>query len=145
MSKFYENDFSLDTLWRAIILMGKNNKTYKFALGKVLLKCAHEGKQNISKEELAVLFANETLEHVKRGTQQGVDNNRKGEFLAACENYLNQKISQEELFSITEKKAFGDVIDRFHTVNNAELDITFYDWSSFKTDKKIIIKDEVFN
>lgn len=52
MSKFYENDLSLDTLWRAIVLIGKNNKTYKFALAKSILKLAKEGKQEITMKEI---------------------------------------------------------------------------------------------
>ncbi|MFG1492684.1 HNH endonuclease [Halobacteriovorax sp. ZH4_bin.1] len=145
MSKFYENDLSLDTLWRAIVLLGKNNKTYKFALAKSLIKLVQEGKQNISMQELAPYFAEETLSHIKAGKQQGVDNNRKGHFLSACESYLNEEISIDELYRKTEVYAFGDVIERFHTVNRSVVDKTFYDWSSFKTNKQIVIKDEIYN
>jgi 5-methylcytosine-specific restriction endonuclease McrA len=145
MSKFYEKDHSLDTLWRAIVLLGKNNKTYKFALAKSILKLVEEGKQDILMKDLAPYFADYTLEHVKKGNTQGVDKNKQGEFLKACQAFTVGDLRKDELYSITEKKAFGDVIERFHTVNRGEIPITFYDWSAFKKDKKIVIKDEVYD
>lgn len=144
MSKFYENDLSLDTLWRSIVLLGKNNKTYKFALARSIIKLAKEGKTSISMQELAPIFAKITLEHVKSGNQQGVSDSRKGDFLQACDDFVDAKISADELFSITERKAFGDVIERFHNVNNSVIPSRFYDHSAFKSDKKIILQDEIF-
>lgn len=142
---FYENDLSLDTIWRAIVLLGRNNKTYKFALAKSLLQLAAEGKQSIKISELAPVFAKNTLEHVVTGNSQGAGQGNNGLFLTACEKRLSGEITDDELYSITEKEAFGDVIKRFHTVNNSETPISFYDFSNFKTEKRIVIRDEVFN
>jgi hypothetical protein len=143
--KFYENDLSLDTLWRSIVLIGKNTKSYKFALGKSIIQLASEGKQNLSMKDLAPYFARNTIEHVKSGNKQGTGEGNSGPFLEACEKFINNEITEDNLFSITEKTAFGNVIERFHTVNQGETPKSFYDWSSFKKDKNIVIKDEVFN
>ena len=143
--KFYENDLSLDTLWRSIVLIGKNTKSYKFALGKSIIQLASEGKQTVSMRDLAPYFARNTIDHVKSGNKQGAGEGNSGQFLGACEKFIKNEITEDNLFSITEKEAFGDVIERFHTVNNGETPKSFYDWSSFKKDKKIIIKDEIFN
>jgi hypothetical protein len=144
-NKFYENDLSLDTLWRSIVLIGKNTKSYKFALGKSIIQLASEGKQNISMRDLAPYFARNTLEHVMSGNKQGTGDGNSGPFLEACQKFIRKEITEENLFVVTEKTAFGNVIERFHTVNQGETPKSFYDWSAFKKDKKIFLKDEVFN
>ncbi len=35
--EFQENDVSLETQWRSLILFGRNSATYKFAFAKSLL------------------------------------------------------------------------------------------------------------
>ena len=37
MSIFFENDPTLQSYWRSIILYGRNVASYKFALGKALI------------------------------------------------------------------------------------------------------------
>ena len=93
--KFYENDLSLDTLWRSIVLMGKNTKSYKSALGKSIIQLASEGKQNPSMKDLAPYFARNTIEHVKSGNKQGAGEGKTEAFLEACERFFKNEILEE--------------------------------------------------
>lgn len=54
MPQFLEKIPTTETIWRSIILFGRNVVTYKFALGKSLLDLASQDKTFISMDELAV-------------------------------------------------------------------------------------------
>ena len=58
MSKdyFVDNNPTLDTSWRSIILLGRNVASYKFALAKSLLEI-NTDKSEVTLEDLAVPFA----------------------------------------------------------------------------------------
>ncbi len=68
---FQENDPSLESQWRAIILFGKNSATYKFAFGKILLELASKETNTFSLKEISPLFVNTILEHLKKNDKQG--------------------------------------------------------------------------
>ncbi len=144
MSLFYETNITNDNLWRALILLGKNNKTYKFALAKSLIYFANQNQSHIHLHDLSKIFADYMIEHVKMGNTQGVSDEKKGDFLIACENYRDGIINESQLYEITSQYAFRDVIDRFHTLNQSESPILFYDWKAFKSEKKLILSDEIF-
>ena len=94
-TQFQINDPSLESQWRAIILFGKNSATYKFAFAKSLLGLIEKEKTKISLDELAIPFANSIVEHLKKSDKQGNANSSK--FLEGCRNYINQKITKEDL------------------------------------------------
>lgn len=55
---FQENDPSLESQWRSIILFGKNSATYKFAFGKALLEIVTKETNSISLQEEIIKFKN---------------------------------------------------------------------------------------
>ena len=57
LAQFKENDFRYETIWRSIILFGKNTASYKFSLAKGILDLAKQGKSIVSYEELANAYA----------------------------------------------------------------------------------------
>ena len=57
MVTFQQNDISLESQWRSLILFGKNSATYKFAFAKSLLELVDKETTSISKADLAVPFA----------------------------------------------------------------------------------------
>jgi 5-methylcytosine-specific restriction endonuclease McrA len=124
MSQFLETQPKLETIWRAIILFGRNVATYKFALGKSLLDLASEDKTFISMEELAVPFSKYITEHLKTNDKQGISSSSK--FLEQCRLYNNNQCSKDELLSQTVSLGFNNVIDAFHVVGRTEVPKRFF-------------------
>lgn len=122
--KFYQTDLSKETLWRAIILFGRNVASYKFALGESLIALACEGKTLVTLEELAPLYSAAICRHIREFTRQGTFQSSK--FLSACEDYNGGKITKDELTHITVRQGFNNVIDAFHVVNHGEVPIRFF-------------------
>uniref|UniRef100_UPI00404AA912 HNH endonuclease n=1 Tax=Gelidibacter sp. TaxID=2018083 RepID=UPI00404AA912 len=138
-TKFQINDPSLESQWRAIILFGKNSATYKFAFAKSLLELIEKEKTKISLDELAIPFANSIVEHLKKSDKQG--NAGSSKFLEGCRNYINEKITKENLYSLTEKFGFVNVIDAFQNVNGGIIPNHFYEKNFSHGKKEIVVTD----
>lgn len=138
---FQENDPSLESQWRAIILFGKNSATYKFAFGKILLKLASKETNTFSLKEISPLFVNSILEHLKKNDKQG--NSNSSTFLNACRKYNNGDIDYDNLLSVTEKYGFVNVVDAFQNVNGGIVANKFYEKDYNGASKKIVLRDEL--
>ena len=57
LAVFRENDHTNETIWRSIVLFGKNTASYKFSLAKGILDLAKMGKSVVSYNELAQAYA----------------------------------------------------------------------------------------
>ena len=68
---FQENDLTLETQWRAIILFGKNSATYKFAFGKALLQLTSKETTTITLKDLSPIYVDSILQHLKQNNKQG--------------------------------------------------------------------------
>ncbi|MCZ0974410.1 hypothetical protein O1L55_30410 [Streptomyces albulus] len=55
--EFFAADPSPRASWRMAVLMGRNSRTYKFALGHALLQLAGQGRAEVSLADLAVPYA----------------------------------------------------------------------------------------
>ena len=110
-TRFQINDPSIESQWRAIILFGRNSATYKFAFARALLEVVENQKTHISLAEMAIPFADSIVEHLKNNDRQG--NSASSKFLEGCRKYINRGITKEELYSITEKFGFVNVVDAF--------------------------------
>lgn len=141
ITKFQINDPTLESQWRAIILFGKNSATYKFAFAKSLLSLIEDEKTKISIVDLAIPFANSIVEHLKKNDKQG--SARSSKFLDGCRNYINNIISQEELYALTEKYGFVNVIDAFQNVNGGKIPNPFYEKNYNQSKKEIVITDNL--
>lgn len=138
---FQENDLSLESQWRSLILFGKNSATYKFAFGKALLELISKEQNVITLSDLAPIFVKHILEHLKTNDKQG--NSKSSTFLEACRNFNNKEISYDQLINITEKKGFECVIDAFQNINGTSIPNKFYEKNYDKSAKKIIITDHL--
>jgi len=138
---FQENDLSLESQWRAIILFGKNSATYKFAFGKALLEMVSKETTSITLKDLSPVFVNSIIEHLKVNDKQG--NSSSSTFLDACRNYINASISYDNLLSVTEKYGFTNVVDAFQNVNGGIIPNQFYEKDCHGNSKKIVITDDL--
>jgi hypothetical protein len=119
MINFIETKPKTETLWRSIILFGRNVASYKFALGKALPELADKEKTFISIEELAEPYSKYLIEHIRSNDKQGTFSSSK--FLDACRAYDKGQISKDELVSKTVSLGFNNVIDAFNIVGQGEV------------------------
>jgi hypothetical protein len=138
---FQLNDPSIESQWRALILFGKNSATYKFAFAKALLQLIDKEKTSISIKDLAIPFADAVIDHIKKSDKQGSANSSK--FLNACREYIAGNIKQDELYKLTEKFGFVNVVDAFQNVNGSIVPNKFYDKNYVRGKKEIIITDDL--
>lgn len=140
-TQFQINDPSLESQWRAIILFGKNSATYKFAFAKSLLTLVEKEKTRISLEELAIPFADSIVEHLKKSDKQG--NAESSKFLEGCRSFINNDLSKDELYNLTEKEGFKIVVNAFHNVNGGEIPNLFYEKDYNSKKKNLVITDNL--
>lgn len=141
MTKFQINDPSIESQWRAIILFGKNSATYKFAFAKSLLGLIEEQKTSISLKDLAIPFADSIVEHLTKNDKQGNSNSSK--FLHGCREYIKNNISKDQLYNLTEKYGFLNVVDAFQNVNGGPIPDKFYEKSFHQGKKEIVVTDNL--
>ena len=65
MPNFLESKPQTESIWRSVILFGRNVASYKFALGKSLLELADKETNFVSMEDLAEPFSRHISEHLK--------------------------------------------------------------------------------
>jgi len=140
-TQFQINDPSLESQWRAIILFGKNSATYKFAFAKALLSLIEKEKTKVTLDELAIPFADSIVEHIKKSNKQGSSSSSK--FLEGCRSFVNEKISKDELYNLTEKYGFTNVVDAFQNVNGGVIPNTFYEKNYISGKKEIVVTDNL--
>lgn len=140
-SSFQFNDPSLESQWRAIILFGKNSATYKFAFAKSLLELVEKEKTRISLAELAIPFTHNIVNHLKENDKQGSSSS--STFLNACRSHIKGELTEQQLYGITEKLGFVNVVDAFQNVNGGTIPNLFYE-KDYKAGKKdIVITDDL--
>ena len=141
MTQFQINDPSLESQWRALILFGKNSATYKFAFAKSLLELVDKETTKISLTELSKPFSKNIIEHLKENDKQG--NSKSSSFLNVCRNHIKGEISDNELWSKTEKLGFVNVVDAFQNLNGAQIPDIFFEKNYKSGKKEIVIKDNL--
>ena len=138
---FQINDPTLESQWRAIILFGKNSATYKFAFAKSLLELIEKERTKISLQDLSIPFANNIVDHLKQNDKQG--NAQSSKFLDACRNFIKGEILEAELYAITEKYGFVNVVDAFQNVNGGPIPNVFYEKDYRGGKRDIVITDHL--
>lgn len=140
---FQDNDASLESQWRAIILFGKNSATYKFAFAKSLLELISLEKTSVSLQDIAPSYVRGILEHLKQNDKQG--NSKSSIFLEACRNFNDEKIDYEHLLNITLKHGFNNVVDAFHMINGSIVNDVFYHKDYNGSQKNLVITDSLLS
>jgi hypothetical protein len=142
MSSFFQsNDPSLESQWRAIILFGKNSATYKFAFAKSLLQLIDEEKTRVTLEDLSKPFADNLVSHLKQSDKQG--SSKSSKFLEACRSHIAGDLSQQQLYEITSKLGFVNVVDAFQNVHGDVIPSPFYEKNYKLGRKEIVITDNL--
>lgn len=134
VKRFFRAPLTVEDHWRAIVLRGGNVANYKFALASTLLELKAESGQVLKLSDLAEPFSRHVVESLKRADRQCTS--RTNSYLEACRRFNRDEISRDELIDTTVKKAFGDVIPRFHNVSGGKT-LSFYS----QTDGGILITD----
>ena len=124
MAIFFENDPSLQSYWRSIILYGRNTASYKFALGKTLIDLNKRPNDLIKLEDLSDHFANHMCEHLRENEKQITSLSNK--YFILLKKFINGEISINERNDVTKKLGFKYVIDRFHEVNQETIPKKFF-------------------
>lgn len=148
MTEFLGIELTLEDYWRAIILLGKNVTSYKFALAKSLLELAPEGKSIITLEELAEPFSRYICEHLASveskglplSESQGQPTPNSYKAIEICKDFHLGNIDRDELIQKIKRDGFKVVLDKFHNVNSQEISKRFY----VKRRGGITLTDELF-
>jgi hypothetical protein len=137
-NSFIDKNPSLETYWRAIILLGKNTASYKFAWAKTLLDTKLNNSL-VKIEDISLNYALNICEHLKKNNKQhtGLTNT----FLEDCRKYNRNEITDEQLNVSSIKNGFNYVIDAFHNVVGDKVPL-FYE--NIKKDKAIKITDNFY-
>jgi hypothetical protein len=67
---FIEHIPTRESCWRAIVMMGRNVASYKFALAASLIELSSKGNEFISMEDLAAPFSRNLCDHLKHSEKQ---------------------------------------------------------------------------
>lgn len=137
----YENK-NLDDkdLFRRVILYGKNQASYKFALAESLIDLGKLKKNIVTLEELSIPFSSALLRHLEEANKQGVRKSSK--FLDTLRDYKDNAISKEIMLETTSKLGFVNVIDAFHKVGSTDIPTRFF-LDERKSGNNIILTDEL--
>ncbi|MFD2902527.1 hypothetical protein [Sphingobacterium anhuiense] len=141
-TKFQINDPSLESQWRALILFGKNSATYKFAFAKAIIELLDQNKTTLTLEDLASPFARNIVAHLKKSDKQG--NSSSSKFLNTCRDFIDCKLSEDQLIQETTKLGFVNVVDAFQNVNGGIVTDPFYHKNYVEGKKEIILTDSIF-
>lgn len=140
VESFKSEDPNVDTIWRSIILFGKNTASYKFSLAKSLLQLAEKGHSRVTFNDLATVYAPYLISHIEEGMSQDT-RSTDSKLIKTYKQYLDQEIDFDQIVDFTSKNAFNDVIPRFHTVG-AGLPFQFYEFDM--ANKEIVLSDKLY-
>lgn len=140
MAAFQDSDY-----WRAVILYGLNNATYKIALGKTLLHLTEQGQTRVNWSTLAKAYLDEYLVRLAHtASPQQVNPRRSTIVEQIIDSLQNERITYDQAIDQIAQKAFGDVIPRFQTVGTDKTLVgdRFYD---FVPGKQLVIHDSLYH
>ncbi len=139
------NEFRNIDYWNAIILYGLNNATYKLALGDVLLKFASKDASSIAWEVLSEFFLKAYITRLQKDNPlpQQANPTRLTVVERIVAGIKAGRLSLDEAVREISRKAFNDVIPRFHCIGRDKYFIKdrFYD---VEFGKRLILKNELF-
>jgi hypothetical protein len=121
-----DDQLSNSEFWRALILFGKNETTYKLALGQCLTRFVESDKTWVELHELAEMFLDLYTSRLANGRPQIRTAHRQTAMENIIVQYNSGKIGRETAIYQVEKKAFGDVLARFHTLDDSVIPTAFY-------------------
>ncbi|MFI2612258.1 HNH endonuclease [Kitasatospora sp. NPDC018619] len=130
-AEFYRREPVPRTAWRQAVLMGRNSRTYKFALGAALLECAATGRTEIPLGELAGPYALALATRLG-GAPQAPATGGADDFLTVAAREAEETLAAgrptERLVEAARRSMPGMVMDRFHNLGGGtEVEHRFYE------------------
>ena len=130
--------------WKAIILYGLNQATYKIALGKTLLELAEKKENVIDWTVLSKTFFDNYVSRLKNKSYPQQNNpSRKTVMERVVDSFRVGKINYNEAISKVATDAFNDVIPRFQTIGT-DKSIVGERFYHYDHGKKLYLHDSVF-
>jgi hypothetical protein len=136
-------EFAANDLWKGIVLFGKNQASYKMALGKVLLNFGSQNRNVIQWEDLSAAFLDQYISRLEENSspQQNAPGRQTKLERVVAELRLGttdygcavQTVSSEGLV---------DVVPRFQTIGNNK-DLVGKSFFEFEFGKRIFLKDSL--
>lgn len=112
-------------VWRALILYGKNQSTYKMALGKILLDYSRQNREKVPLDDIAEDFFNLYSIRMKNGKPQGAILGRKT--IVEQEVIASAVKPNSKTIDIIKKKSLLEmVLQKFHNLNQKPVGKKFY-------------------
>lgn len=139
------SDFSAKDYWKALVLYGLNQATYKIALGKALLSLCAKGQTHVSWDKLSKEFFQLYLARlsVEEPMPQQATPARQTVMERIVRLHQTDRLTFDQAIQEVGENAFGDVIYRFDNLGNDEsFKGKFY---RFEFGKQIILTDELHN
>ncbi|MCY0886569.1 MAG: HNH endonuclease [Firmicutes bacterium] len=130
---------SAEDAWRGILLFGYNTATYKVALARCLVDYAQAGLTRVSREQLAHDFFRLYRERARNGRPQILQSGRLTVMERVVQAYQAGRLDEDAAVDRIRRKAFLDVIPRFHTVGHHPLNTRFYE----ADDDRLVLTDEL--
>jgi 5-methylcytosine-specific restriction endonuclease McrA len=128
--EFYTQDQSARASWRLAVLMGKNSRTYKFALADALLHFAAQGREEVMLAHLAAAYALQVVRHLELAPQGPQEPVAPSDFLhvAQSESQEVHRTGQPTDRLVTEavRNMPSMVMQKFHNVPGGEVRHRFY-------------------
>ncbi|MER8099928.1 HNH endonuclease [Kitasatospora sp. NPDC094016] len=142
-TEFYRREPTPRTAWRQAVLMGRNARTYKFALGSALLECAAAGRTEVPLHELAEPYSMALVTRLRDAPQapaMGGDD----DFLAVSAQETDECLAAgrptERLLQAACKSMPDMVMDRFHNLaGGTEVAHRFYELSGRGRDRVVLL------
>ncbi|MEU1941096.1 HNH endonuclease [Streptomyces sp. NPDC020125] len=118
---FYRTEPNARASWRLAVLMGANSRTYKFALGTVLLGYAAQDRTEVTLEELAAPYAMRLLAHQAEEPQAPSSQSlRNSDFLAVAKQEAEESTRlghpTDRLLHAAVKSMPTMVMQKFHNL-----------------------------
>lgn len=132
--------FTNDDYWRAVILYGLNTATYKIALAQCLISFSEQGLTKVTMPQMAEAFFDIYLKRLENGKPQLLLPDRMTVMERVVMQFNTGSFSRKQAIDEVERAAFGDVIPRFHTVNDSPLPVKFYDY----TKNGLVLTDNLY-
>lgn len=119
---FYRQDPAARSSWRLVVLVGRNSRTYKFALGAALLEVAGEGRTEIPLRDLAEPYAMGLVRHLRNQVPQAPSGAVVGEkdFLTVAQEEAEESMRlgrpTERLLAAAVESMPKMVMQKFHNL-----------------------------
>lgn len=112
------------SVFRAIVLFGRNVASYKFALAKALLEVGSRADDLVTLEALAGPYSRHLCEHLAGAPKQATS--RTSRFLEVCRRANAGEAGSDELQDATVRLGFNNVIDAFHRLGSSDCERRFF-------------------